>query len=193
LDEKSAAMAALNEVHAEMTAQLQAAGMPEDLSPGDFIRGLGDDQLSRQHADFLDAAGACEEANLRNARLIRHSQHLNSNLLDEKSAAMAALNEVHAEMTAQLQAAGMPEDLSPGDFIRGLGDDQLSRQHADFLDAAGACEEANLRNARLIRHSQHINSNLLDLLRNQGETSLNVYDRLGNANRARPGRPLSRA
>ena len=114
-------------------------------------------------------------------------------LLEEKSAAMAALNEVHAEMTAQLQAAGMPEDLSPVDFIRGLGDDQLSRQHADFLDAAGACEEANLRNARLIRHSQHINSNLLDLLRNQGETSLNVYDRLGNANRARPGRPISRA
>lgn len=114
-------------------------------------------------------------------------------LLDEKSAAMAALNDVHAEMTAQLQAAGMPEELSPGDFIRGLGDDQLSRQHADFLDAARACEEANLRNARLIRHSQHVNSNLLDLLRNQGETSLNVYDRLGNANRARPGRPISRA
>src|SRR5690606_509123 len=113
--------------------------------------------------------------------------------LEEKSAAMAALNDVHAEMTAQLQAAGMLEGLSRGDFSRGLGDDQLSRPHADFLDAARACEEVNLRNARLIRHSQHINSNLLDLLRNQGETSLNVYDRLGNANRARPGRPISRA
>src|SRR5690554_7671706 len=94
-------------------------------------------------------------------------------LLEEKSAAMAALNDVHAEMTAQLQAAGMHEELSLGDFIRGLGDDELPRQHADFVDAARACEEDNLRNARLIRHSQHINSNLLDQLRNKVEIILN--------------------
>src|SRR5690606_10695859 len=111
-------------------------------------------------------------------------------LLDGKSAAMAALNEVHAEMSAQLQAAGMPEDLRPGEFIRGLGDDQLSRQHADAPGAAGAWEEANLRTARRLRHSQRINSILLDVLGNQQVTSLNVYDRVGDANPARPSRPI---
>src|SRR5690554_8213439 len=66
-------------------------------------------------------------------------------LLEKKSVAKASLNEVHAEMTAQLQAAGMPEEISPGDFIRRMGDDQLSPQHAEFPSAAGACDEANQR------------------------------------------------
>lgn len=140
--------------------------------------------LCRQFSDLLDREKQA---------LLEQDMVALQALLDEKSGVITALNGAYGDLSTELLAAGRPDDISPGDFIRSLADDALSRQHADFLDAAQDCEEANLRNARLIRHSQHINSNLLDLLRNQGEASLNVYDRLGNANRVRSGRPISRA
>ena len=114
-------------------------------------------------------------------------------LVEAKTPLIASLNAVEKALEQQLQQLGKPVEASPGDFIRSLNDASLAAQHADFLNSAQACQDANLRNARLIRHSQHINSTLLDMLRNQGETSLNVYDRQGNANRALTGRPISRA
>ena len=114
-------------------------------------------------------------------------------LIDAKAPLIAALNGAEKAMEAQLQQLGRPADASLSDFILSLNDAQLAQQHAAFLNAAQACQNANLRNARLIRHSQHINGSLLDLLRNQGETSLNVYDRQGNASRTRSGRPISSA
>ena len=114
-------------------------------------------------------------------------------LVDAKPPLIASLNATEKALEKQLQQLGKPVEASPGDFIRSLDDVALAARHADFLNAAQACQDANLRNARLIRHSQHINSTLLDLLRNQGETSSNVYDRQGNANRALTGRPISRA
>lgn len=114
-------------------------------------------------------------------------------LIEAKTPLIASLNATEKALEQQLQQLGKPAELTPGDFIRSLNDADLTAQHADFLNAAQACQDANLHNARLIRHSQHINSTLLDLLRNQGETSLNVYDRQGNANRTLTGRPISRA
>ena len=114
-------------------------------------------------------------------------------LIEAKTPLIASLNAAEKALEQHLQQLGKPVEVSPGDFIRSLNDASLSSQHADFLNSAQACQDANLRNARLIRHSQHINSTLLDLLRNQGETSLNVYDRQGNANRTLTGRPISRA
>ena len=114
-------------------------------------------------------------------------------LIDAKTPLIASLAAAERAIEAQLKAMGRPADLGLGDFIPGLNDTELADRHAAFLNAAQACRDANLRNARLIRHSQHINSHLLDLLRNQGEASLDVYDRQGNASRARPGRPISRA
>lgn len=114
-------------------------------------------------------------------------------LIDAKTPLILALNDAQKAIDAQLQQLGRPASTSLGDFILEMNDAQLAQQHAAFLNAAQACHDANLRNARLIRHSQHITGNLLDLLRNQGETSLNVYDRQGNASRAPSGRPISRA
>lgn len=114
-------------------------------------------------------------------------------LIDAKTPLIALLNEAEKAIDVQLQQLGKPASTSLGVFILGLNDASLAEQHTAFLNAAQACQDANLRNARLIRHSQHINSSLLDLLRNQGETSLNVYDRQGNASRTLSGRPISRA
>jgi len=114
-------------------------------------------------------------------------------LIAAKAPLIASLQADEQAIAAQLQQLGRPDSGSLEDFIRSLNDASLSAHHSTFLAAAEACQSANLRNARLIRHSQHINGTLLDLLRNQGEASLNVYDRQGNASRAPSQRPISRA
>lgn len=141
-------------------------------------------EYCREFVDLLDQE--------RQALLEQNMASLQA-LIEAKTPLIASLNATETALEQQLQQLGKPVELSPGDFIRSLNDANLAAQHADFLSAAQACQDANLRNARLIRHSQHINGSLLDLLRNQGETSLNVYDRQGNANRALTGRPISRA
>lgn len=114
-------------------------------------------------------------------------------LVDAKTPLIASLGATEQAIASQLLHLGRPAGASLGDFIQSLNDSTLAAEHAAFLNAAQACQDANLRNARLLRHSQHINSSLLDVLRNQGETSLGVYDRQGLASRARSGRPISRA
>ncbi|MFA5679689.1 MAG: flagellar protein FlgN [Pseudomonas sp.] len=141
-------------------------------------------QHCQQFADLLDQE--------KQALLDQNMTALQA-LIEAKTPLIAALNEAETAIDAQLQQLGRPTGMPLSDFIPRLNDVQLAEQHATFLNAAQACQDANLRNARLIRHSQHINGNLLDLLRNQGETSLNVYDRQGNASRTASGRPISRA
>ena len=125
-------------------------------------------------------------------------------LLDQDMPALDALTKTKAPLIESLAADGQalaahceqlgkPETGSLTDFIDSLNTPALARHHAEFLAAAERCQSANVRNARLIRHSQHINSSLLDLLRNQGEASQNVYDRQGNARRTASHRPISRA
>ena len=114
-------------------------------------------------------------------------------LVEAKAPLITSLNAAEQAIASQLQHLGRPENAPRGEFIQSLNDDQLTAQHAAFLGAAQACQDANLRNARLVRHSQHINSNLLDALRNQGEAGLDVYDRQGHASRAHSGRPLGSA
>lgn len=125
-------------------------------------------------------------------------------LLDQDMTALDGLTKAKAplieSLTADQQAIsarceqlGKPEPTSLTEFIGSLNSPELAQYHADLLAAAEFCQSANVRNARLIRHSQHINSSLLDLLRNQGEASQNVYDRQGNASRTTSQRPISRA
>lgn len=125
-------------------------------------------------------------------------------LLDQDMPTLDALTKAKAPLIESLAADGQalaahceqlgkPETVSLTDFIDSLNTPALARHHAEFLDGAERCQSANVRNARLIRHSQHINSSLLDLLRNQGEASQNVYDRQGNARRTASHRPISRA
>lgn len=114
-------------------------------------------------------------------------------LVDAKTPLIASLQAMEQAIERQSRQLGRVDGTPLGDFIHSLNDTGLTEQHAAFLTAAQACEDANLRNARLLRHSQHINSSLLDVLRNQGEAGLNVYDRQGNAHRSSSGRPISRA
>ncbi|MEH6493023.1 flagella synthesis protein FlgN [Halopseudomonas sp.] len=76
--------------------------------------------------------------------------------------------------------------------VSDLNDEALSAAYQQFLDHLEACKTANDRNARLVRHSQNSTSNLLDLLRNQGESSQNIYDQLGNRSRSGVSRDLTK-
>lgn len=125
-------------------------------------------------------------------------------LLEQDMVALEALTHAKTPLINQLQTdehvltrhchdLGRSEETSLTEFISSLGEAELTAQHAVFLTTAERCQEANVQNARLIRHSQHINSTLLDLLRNQGEASQNVYDRQGNTDRGPAHRPISRA
>jgi flagella synthesis protein FlgN len=79
------------------------------------------------------------------------------------------------------------------DHITAQQDPALSAAYQAFITALSACQQANDRNARLVRHSQHATRSLLDLLRNQGEPSAGVYDQLGNASRSGQTRDLTKA
>ena len=114
-------------------------------------------------------------------------------VVDAKAPLIDALKALEADIVSQLEVLGKPSSMSPSDFIHTLNNNELTDQHTTLLGIMQTCQEANLRNARLIHQSQHINRTALDMLRNQGETGLNMYDRLGNTSRTSTGRPISRA
>lgn len=146
-----------------------------------FVRAT---QHCEQFADLLDQE--------RQALLDQDMDTLGA-LTRAKAPLIESLAADEQALSVQCKALGKPENQSLTDFIRALNAPALADHHADFLAAAERCQSANVRNARLIHHSQHINSSLLDLLRNQGEASQNVYDRRGNASRTASQRPISRA
>ncbi len=86
--------------------------------------------------------------------------------------------------------------VAPGDslqhYIETSGSPALSERYMAFQDALKRCQAANLRNARLVRHNQQATGHLLDLLRNQGESSQSVYDRQGLASRSGTQRNLTK-
>lgn len=114
-------------------------------------------------------------------------------LLDAKTPLIATLNQHEQAITATCQQAGKLPDDRLEDYILSLDDTGLTERYDAFKLALQRCRDANERNARLIRHSQHTASHLLDLLRNQGEASQGVYDRQGVTSRATPQRPLTKA
>ncbi|MDF3931563.1 flagella synthesis protein FlgN [Pseudomonas citronellolis] len=65
---------------------------------------------------------------------------------------------------------------------------ELSERLAALFEA---CQQANLRNGRIIRNNQHATGRLLDILRGQDIPSL--YDRRGGATQSNRQRPLSQA
>lgn len=146
---------------------------------------------------FDSATGYCQQfADLleqERQALLRQDMDSLQALIAAKTPLINTLSAAQQAIAAHLQQLGKPASLSAGDFIRSLQHAELAERHTRFLNAAELCQNANLQNARLIRHSQHINGSLLDLLRNQGEVTQSVYDRQGNTSRTGPGRPISRA
>jgi flagella synthesis protein FlgN len=87
--------------------------------------------------------------------------------------------------------------VAPGDELRhhiqSSDSASLLQSYTAFQAALQRCQASNLRNARLVRHNQQATSHLLDLLRNQGESSQSIYDRQGLASRSGSPRNLTKA
>lgn len=134
---------------------------------------------------FSQAASDCEHfAELlakEQEALEQHKMDDLEALLQAKTPIIAQLNMHDAAINSCAIAMGKQPSQSMEDFVTGLNDNALSKQYQAFKALLVRCQENNIRNARLVRHSQNANSHLMGLLRNQGETAQNVYDRQGLA------------
>ena len=102
-------------------------------------------------------------------------------LLQAKTPLIAKLNTHDAAIHGCASAMGKQPTQSMEDFVTSFDDNTLTEQYQAFKALLIRCQENNIRNARLVRHSQNANSHLMGLLRNQGETTQSVYDRQGLA------------
>lgn len=114
-------------------------------------------------------------------------------LLDSKAPLVSALNTHEQQINDLARQLGKSPEQSLEAFVESLGQNELAESYQSLRQHLTRCRDANLRNARLVRHSQHANSHLLDLLRNQGESSQAVYDRQGLATRSHSQRPIIKA
>ncbi|AQZ95127.1 flagella synthesis protein FlgN [Halopseudomonas phragmitis] len=137
----------------------------------------------RQFIELLDQELAALSA--------RDLQQLDT-LVAAKAPAIEALSQLDSALTSYCQSQGL---AATGELERHIHDthgEALHTQYRELLQALQQCREANERNARLVHHNQHVTVRLLDMLRNQGEPSSNLYDRLGQIHGSQ-GRPLSKA
>jgi len=112
-------------------------------------------------------------------------------LLQEKHPLVQALAQ-HDQTIKSYCAQQQISTLGLQAHVSDLHDADLSATYQTFLEHLEQCKAANDRNARLVRHSQNSTSSLLDLLRNQGESSQNIYDQLGNRSRSGVSRDLTK-
>lgn len=114
-------------------------------------------------------------------------------LLAEKAPLIKILTE-HDQLIAQLcNELGVLPGPDLEKWVQAQGSDAVKQQFQAFKDALERCNSANERNARLVRHNQQATGHLLDLLRNQGESSQHVYDSQGISSRGSNNRSLSKA
>lgn len=145
------------------------------------------DQAIQDCQQFLELLDREQEA------LNHHDMPELERLLDAKSPLIKALSLHDQAIAGWCKQAGKRPEQSLQDFVAVLGQPQLVESYEAFLDALQRCQTANQRNARLVRHSQHATGHLIDLLRNQGESSRNVYDRQGLTSRSGSQLPLTKA
>jgi flagellar biosynthesis/type III secretory pathway chaperone len=124
--------------------------------------------------------------------LLQHDMALLQTLIEDKAPLLQALNRHDASLHALATQAGKTSDQGLEAFIDAQAEDALGQAYDQFKSALIRCQEANMRNARLVRHSQTANAHLVDLLRNQGESSQSVYDRQGLTSRSGSQRPLTK-
>lgn len=114
-------------------------------------------------------------------------------LLNDKQPLLALLQQHGSERSRLLQAAGLSADR---DGLAALasrspqGGELLARSE-ELSALLQRCQEANLRNGRLIRANQASVGSILGILRD-GETP-GLYDSRGGAARVAQQRPLSQA
>lgn len=114
-------------------------------------------------------------------------------LLNDKQPLLALLQQHGSERSRVLQNAGLSADrdglarLAAGSAVG----DQLLARSEELSALLQRCQDANLRNGRLIRANQASVGNILGILRG-GETP-GLYDSRGSAARIGQQRPLSQA
>jgi flagella synthesis protein FlgN len=113
-------------------------------------------------------------------------------LLTRKAPLVSALSEHDKTIVAYCQQAGIKPGDSLEEHLAVSGSAELLSSYHLFKNALQLCQTANSRNARLIRHNQQATGQLLDLLRNQGESSDNVYDSQGLSSRSGTQRNLTK-
>lgn len=113
-------------------------------------------------------------------------------LLTDKSPLLTALAQHDRAIIAYCQQAGISAGEPLEQHLASTASPALLHCYQAFKQALQQCKTANERNARLIRHSQQATTQLLDLLRNQGESSQNMYDSQGLASRGSAQRNLTK-
>lgn len=114
-------------------------------------------------------------------------------LLSDKQPLLALLQQHGNDRSRLLQNAGLSADRAGLTALAGkssVGEQLLTRSEA-LSALLQRCQEANLRNGRLIRANQASVSSVLGILRG-GETP-SLYDSRGSAARIAQQRPLSQA
>lgn len=125
--------------------------------------------------------------------LLQQDMTLLQSLLEDKAPLLQALTRHDKALHSLAEQLGKRPEQGLESFLNERSEGDAVLTYKQFKDALVRCQNANLRNARLVRHSQHANSHLLDLLRNQGESSQGVYDRQGLTSRSGAQRPLTKA
>lgn len=113
-------------------------------------------------------------------------------LLAEKAPLVSKLSQHDRTIIAYCQQAGIQPGASLEQHLATAQPPELLSTYRAFKESLQRCQSANERNARVIRHSQQATSQLLDLLRNQGESSQNIYDSQGLASRSGTPRNLTK-
>lgn len=146
---------------------------------------------------FVQAISDCEHfvelLDQEQEALIKNDMVALESLLNTKAPLVSALNSHDQQINDCARQLGKSAQQDMESFVATLGEHDLIERYHVLRQQLVRCRDANLRNARLVRHSQHANSHLLDLLRNQGEASQAVYDRQGVATRGYSQRPIIKA
>ena len=114
-------------------------------------------------------------------------------LLNAKQALLAQLDQGASQRSQLLEQHGLKADLDSLKHLAQEADDgKTLLDQAQHLSAQlHLCQEANLRNGRLIQASQHNTRQMLNLLR--GNSPQDLYDKQGGAARISSSRPISQA
>lgn len=141
--------------------------------------------------DDADAFAALLD--LEHNALVNRDMPTLESLLEDKAPLVARLSQHDRAIITYCQQAGIQPGQSLEEHLRNTQTSVLLNTYQAFKESLQRCKIANDRNARLIRHSQQATGQLLDMLRNQGESSQNVYDSQGLSSRSGTPHNLTKA
>lgn len=139
-----------------------------------------------------DADAFADLLELEHKALVDRDMPALDGLLAQKAPLLTSLSEHDRAIVAYCQQTDIQPGKSLENHLASTQPVELLSTYQAFKEALQRCKTANERNARLIRHSQQATGQLLDMLRNQGESSQNVYDSQGLSSRSGTPRNLTK-